>query len=278
MNLGAIELGYPLALGLLVFLPLLIERGSGGTLFQRREQPALAQTSVVSFSAIPPSTLQTLRAPALSFLRLAAFSLLVFALARPRTTHFFSEVETSGRDILLALDVSGSMQAMDFFIDNERVSRLAALEHVVDLFIDGRRGDRMGLVVFGAEAYTQCPLTLDHAVLKRFVDSLEIGMAGQGTAIGNALAVSLKQLRTIDSKSKVIILVTDGKNNSGVVTPTEAALLAKELGIKIHTIGIGSDDPAPMPVRGLLGTRLIMQDMEWDEEQLKEIAAKSGGE
>ncbi|MCB0344555.1 MAG: VWA domain-containing protein [Bdellovibrionales bacterium] len=263
----------PLALILLAFTPLILGWGRRKT-FERK----LHFSSWVPLTELIPSTRMTLRQPVLQTLRALSYILFVIALARPQTGTSFSEVATTGRDIILSLDVSASMQAMDFFINDDRVDRLTALKKVVKEFIDKRPGDRIGLVVFGEEAFTQCPLTVDHDVLKQFVDALETGMAGNGTAIGNALAVSLKRIRDLDSESKVIVLVTDGKNNSGSVTPGEAALAAKELKIVVHTIGIGSSEPAPFPVRGPFGiTTYRNQPMEYDGETLENIAKVTGG-
>lgn len=265
---------FPLALLLLLLIPLLLARPRGGA-----RSRLLRFSTRVALDEITPSARMTLRRPLLGFLKALSYTLFVIALARPQTGTTFAEVATSGRDIMLALDVSASMQAMDFFIEDERVDRLTALKKVVKEFIDGRPGDRMGLVVFGEEAFTQCPLTIDHDVLKEFVDALEVGMAGNGTAIGNALAVSLKRIRELDAESKVVVLVTDGKNNSGSVTPGEAAKAADELGITIHAIGIGSSDPAPFPVQGPFGiTTLRSQPMEYDEETLLQIAQATGGQ
>lgn len=214
----------------------------------------------------------------LAMLRLTAWCFLVIALARPQRIETTEEVEMSGRDIMLTLDISGSMQAMDFLIDNQRVDRLAALKNVIRKFIDDRPGDRFGLVVFGDKVFVQCPLTIDQKAVAQFVDALEIGMAGPGTAIGDALAVSLKRVRNIPEHSKVIVLVTDGKNNSGSVQPSEGAELAKSLGVKVHVIGIGGSEAAPFPAKDLFGvTRLVSRRMEYDEETLKMIAAVTGG-
>ncbi len=265
---------FPLAFCLLAFLPLIL--GWGRSKMGARK---LHFESAVALDKLTPSTRMTLRGPLLGSLRALSFTLLVVALARPQTGTSFTEIANSGRDIILALDVSASMQAMDFFVDDTRVNRLTALKQVVKEFIDERPGDRIGLVVFGEEAFTQCPLTIDHDVLKQFVDALETGMAGNGTAIGNALAVSLKRIRNLDSDSKVIVLVTDGKNNSGSVTPGEAALAAKDLNIVVHTIGIGSSDAAPFPVKGPFGiTTYQNQPMEYDSETLEQIAKTTGGQ
>ncbi|MCC6953105.1 MAG: VWA domain-containing protein [Deltaproteobacteria bacterium] len=217
--------------------------------------------------------------PAIRILQALAFFCAIIALARPQSGSAFREVEWSGRDILLALDISGSMQALDFHVGGERVNRLVALKKVVTEFVRERAGDRMALVVFGDKVFTQCPLTLDVEAVNRFVNDLEVGMAGQGTAIGDALGVSLRRIKDIESDSKTIILVTDGKNNSGNLAPLEAANLAAELGVKIHAVGIGSSAPAPFPVQTPFGYKTVMQrPMEYDEKTLQEIAKITSGE
>lgn len=265
------EFASPAAFLLLPLVALLIEPRLG------RNAVRFAPTS--RLGSLIPSTRITLYRPLMSTVRVIAALLLIVALARPRTGTAFVETDETGRDIILALDLSGSMQAMDFFLDERRVNRLTALQHVVKKFIDRRRGDRMGLIVFGEDAFTQVPLTLDHDVLQQFVDRLEVGIAGQGTAIGTGLAVALKQIKEIPAESKVIVLVTDGKNNSGSISPREAARIAEKLGVKIHAVGIGGAGPAPFPVQGFFGgTTLINRDMEYDEETLRDIAKISGGE
>jgi len=214
----------------------------------------------------------------LGLLKVLGWMFLVLALARPQKIEVLSEADMTGRDIMLTLDLSGSMQAMDFKIDSERVDRLAALRKVTKEFIESRRGDRLGIVVFGDKVFLQCPLTTDQSAVDRYVDALEIGMAGAGTAIGDALVVALKRIRNIAEHSKVIILVTDGKNNSGDILPKDAAELAKSAGVKVHVIGIGSSAAAPFPVKDMFGIRrLVNRPMEYDEETLKMIADTSGG-
>lgn len=264
------EFAHPYAFLLLALLPLL-----------RPGKPrhSLLFGSPTQISSLPPAARATLRTPLLTLLTIISALALIVALARPRMGSSFHETEVSGRDIILTLDLSGSMQAMDFFVEKERVNRLVALQSVVKKFIDERPGDRIGLVVFGQDAFTQTPLTLDHEVLKSFVDLLEIGLAGEDTAIGTALAIALKQVKDIASKSKVIVLVTDGKNNAGAITPREAARAASELGVKVHTIGIGGSGEAPFPVRNLFGgTSLSPRRVEYDERTLVEIAAMTGGQ
>jgi len=272
----------PLALLLLCFLPFFFDH------WKRRKNSPLAtsgnQNEAFLFAApvvlenIPRSTLTRVRDPILRILQILSFTLFVVALARPQTGTHFTEIEESGRDIILTLDTSGSMQAMDFTIDGERVSRLEALQHVVKDFAEKRKGDRIGLTVFGTHAFTQCPLTLDTIALQEFVERLEIGMSGKGTAIGDALAVSLKQIRNIESKSKVIVLVTDGKTHNDAIPPKQAANEAKKLGVKVYTIGIGGQGTAPFPTQSFFGrTRLVNRKVDFDEDTLKEIAEITGG-
>lgn len=271
------RLEYPLALALLMFLPLFLEEGLLGKLFSRKRE-GVSFASSIPVQELKAHGLAKWRAPLLSILFTFAYSSLVVALARPQYGNTYSEVTSSGRDIMLVLDVSPSMEALDFSLGGKRVNRLTALQAVVTEFIKKRSGDRMGLVVFGGMAFTQCPLTTDQSILADFVSRLETEMAGTGTAIGDALTIALKRVRDIDSDSKVLVLVTDGKNNSGQVDPLSAATVAQELGIKIYSIGIGQDGPAPFPVRGLFGqTRYVNQPMEFDEETLKKIAETTGG-
>jgi Ca-activated chloride channel family protein len=194
------------------------------------------------------------------------------AFARPQEGHKKTEILSEGVDIVLALDTSGSMRALDFKKDDEPVTRLTVVKDVVAEFIDGRETDRMGMVVFGGEAFTQCPLTLDHDILFSFLDKLKIGMAGDATAIGSAIGISIKRLKDLKSKSKVIILLTDGRNTAGKITPLQAAELAKTFGIKIYTVGVGKRGKAPFLVDSLFGKRLIYQNVDIDEETLTKIS------
>lgn len=199
------------------------------------------------------------------------------ALARPQEGHKTTEILTRGVDIVMAIDVSGSMQALDFSQGEEHITRLDAVRDVVSGFIDRRENDRMGMVVFGAEAYTQCPLTLDRSILQSFLQKLEIGMAGDATAIGSAIGVSVKRLKDLQSKSKIIILLTDGLSNAGSITPLQAAEIAKTFDIKIHSIGVGTMGKAPFLVDSFLGPQYVYQDVEIDEETLRKVSEMSGG-
>jgi Ca-activated chloride channel family protein len=169
------------------------------------------------------------------------------------------------------------MRAMDFEKNHQPVDRLTVVKDVVSEFIDSREFDRMGMVVFGNEAFTQCPLTLDHDILHSFLNKLQIGVAGDSTAIGSAIGISVKRLKDLESKSKVIILLTDGRNNSGNITPFQAAEIAKTYGIKIYTVGVGTTGQAPFPINTPFGRKMLMQRVEIDEDSLKKIAEQTGG-
>ncbi len=243
-----------------------------------RAAKGVSFTSPVAISGAPVSSLLRELRVVPPILRAIALVSLIIALARPQSSVSFSEVDESGRDIVLALDISGSMRALDFFIDKERVDRLTALKSVVRKFIEQRKGDRMGLVIFGSDVFTQCPLTLDTHVLDEFVAGLDFGMVGDGTALGDGIAVAVKRLKDIPGNSKVIVLVTDGINTAGSIEPKEAAAIAKEKGIKIYTIGIGGDKPAPFKMTNPFGfSTYDFQAVQLDEKTLKVIADSTGG-
>ncbi|MEC7786312.1 MAG: VWA domain-containing protein [Nitrospinota bacterium] len=242
----------------------------------------IKQQATISYSSI--DTLQAIRSARVEILsilplvlRMIAISLLVLSLARPQEGYKSTEILSVGVDIMLALDTSGSMQALDFIKDEKRDTRLAMVKDVVSQFIDNRRNDRMGMVVFGSEAYTQCPLTLDQGILKSFLSKLDIGMAGDSTAIGSAIGIAVKRLKDLESKSKVIILLTDGQNNAGSLPPLQAAQTAKAFGIKIHTIAVGTHGKAPFLVNSIFGQRYVYQQVDIDEDTLKKISDLTGG-
>ncbi|MFH1755481.1 MAG: VWA domain-containing protein [Candidatus Latescibacterota bacterium] len=202
-------------------------------------------------------------------LRIAVLLLLVLALARPQTGQSESVIHTEGVDILLVMDVSGSMQAQDFKPKN----RLEAAKGVVREFIAKRPNDRIGLVAFAAQAITQCPVTPDHDVLTRLVQEVDIGMLEDGTAVGVALATACNRLKNSEAQSRVVVLLTDGQNNAGSVDPTTAAKVAHSLGIKVYTIGVGTRGVVPMPVNDpLLGRRVVPMKVDIDTDTLKRIA------
>lgn len=206
-------------------------------------------------------------------LRMAALSLFIVALARPQSTDKWEKVTTEGIDIIMAMDVSGSMQAMDF-----KPNRLEASKDVGIEFVNSRPDDRFGLVVFSGESFTQCPLTTDRAVVTNFMHDLKFGLIEDGTAIGMGLATAVNRIKDSKADSKVIILLTDGVNNQGEIGPVTAAELAATYGIRVYTIGIGSRGSAPFPVKDMFGrTRVQNMEVEIDEEVLKKIAVLTEG-
>lgn len=212
-------------------------------------------------------------------LRLGAAVCLIGALARPQGGIAASRVFTEGIDIVLGVDISGSMLAEDFTLGGKRANRLAAVKAVVTDFVSRRGGgDRIGLVLFAARPYTQCPLTLDHGWLQKNLERAEIGLIEDGTAIGSALAAAVARLEASDARSKIIVLLTDGQNNAGKVSPLAAADAAKALGYRVYTIGAGTRGLAPFPARDLFGN-LVYQPVpvDIDETTLREIAQKTGG-
>ncbi|MEC8957052.1 MAG: VWA domain-containing protein [Nitrospinota bacterium] len=258
---------------LLFFLmvPFLTIRGKG------KQQATISYSSIDTLQAIQSARVEILSILPL-VLRMIAISLLVLSLARPQEGYKSTEILSVGVDIMLALDTSGSMQALDFIKDEKRDTRLAMVKDVVSQFIDNRPNDRMGMVVFGSEAYTQCPLTLDQGILKSFLSKLDIGMAGDSTAIGSAIGIAVKRLKDLESKSKVIILLTDGQNNAGSLPPLQAAQTAKAFGIKIHTIAVGTHGKAPFLVNSIFGQRYVYQQVDIDEDTLKKISDLTGGQ
>jgi len=202
-------------------------------------------------------------------LRMLVLCFVVVALARPQSSLSHKKVDVEGIDIVMALDISGSMLAMDF-----RPNRLDACRKVIKTFIEGRSTDRIGLVVYAGEAYTKCPLTTDHSTLLSALESVKFGVIDDGTAIGDGLGTAINRLRESKAKSKVIILLTDGVNNTGYVDPRSAAELAKEFNIRVYTIGCGTIGMAPISIPGY-GTQTFK--VEIDEPLLKQIAKETGG-
>lgn len=202
-------------------------------------------------------------------LRVVGLALVVIALARPRETRRDVQVESDGLDIVLAVDISGSMRAEDFTLGLQPVNRLQVAKGVMARFVEGRPHDRIGVVVFGEEAFTQVPLTLDHDTLVEMLDQIEIGVAGaQGTAIGTGLAVSAKRLKDLDAPGRLVVLLTDGRNNAGRISPMDAAQAAAALGIKVYAIGVGAQSRAI----GLFGGADGL-----DEQGLTRMAEATGG-
>jgi Ca-activated chloride channel family protein len=208
-----------------------------------------------------------------------AGALMIVGLARPQRAHSRTEVTANGIDIVLGLDVSGSMQALDFLVDNRRVNRIEVVKSVVSRFIEQRPSDRIGLIAFAAAPYLVSPLTLDHDWLQQNLERVSTAVgADDGTAIGSAIAASVNRLRTTAAKSKVVILLTDGMNNTGKISPIAAAEAAKAMGVKIYTIGVGVRGMAPIPMRDEAGrVHLIMDKVDVDEKTLATVAEATGG-
>jgi Ca-activated chloride channel homolog len=205
-------------------------------------------------------------------LRLLALTLLIVAFARPQTSLSRQDISVEGIDIVIALDVSGSMLAQDFKPDRLEAAKQTAME-----FIDARPNDRIGLVIFSGEAFTQSPLTTDHAVIKNIFNEIQSGMIEDGTALGDGLATAVNRIRTSKAVSKVIILLTDGNNNMGSIDPMSAAEIGKLYGIRIYTVGIGTIGVAPYPVQTPYGIQLQSMKVEIDEPLMKKISEMTDG-
>ncbi len=210
--------------------------------------------------------------PVLFVLRILALIFLTIALARPRSSNTTENIDSEGIDIVLSMDVSGSMLAEDF-----KPNRIEAAKSVALNFVDQRPTDRVGLVIFSAESFTMCPITIDHAVLKEQIMQIKNGMIQDGTSIGMGLATAVDRLRNSKGKSRVIILMTDGVNNTGLIDPNTALEIAKAFKIRVYTIGIGTIGQAPIPVNTPFGMQKQMMQVEIDEPLLKQIAAETNG-
>ena len=254
----------PWLLLILLSLPILILR-------ERTIASVINYSSLASLKAVSRQH-SKVKAMVPIILKFLAITLFIIAFARPQEGLKRTEILSQGVDIVLAIDTSGSMQALDFKKNETQITRLSVVKDVVAEFVKNREMDRIGMVVFGANAFTQCPLTLDQNILLSFLDKLKIGMAGDATAIGSAIGISARRLKDLKSKSKVIILLTDGRNNSGAISPLQAAEIAKSLGIKVYTIGVGKRGKAPFLVDSIFGKRLIYQNVDIDEEVLNKIS------
>jgi Ca-activated chloride channel homolog len=211
-------------------------------------------------------------------LPILAGALMIVGLARPQRAHSRTEVTANGIDIVLGLDVSGSMQALDFKVDHQRVNRIEVVKSVVSKFIDERPDDRIGLIAFAGAPYLVSPITLDHDWLQQNLERVSVGAADDGTAIGSAIAACVNRLRLTPAKSKVVILLTDGVNNTGKISPLAAAEAAKAMGVKIYTVGVGVRGDAPVPIRDAAGnTRLVTIKVDVDEKTLQAVAGETGG-
>jgi Ca-activated chloride channel homolog len=263
-----IAFAQPGYLYLLLVIPIL----AGWYIYSRkRSSSSLQISSTAGFEGIPGGILVYLQ-HSLIVLRLLAIALLIIAFARPQSNLSRQDVHVEGIDIVLAMDISGSMLAQDFRPDRIEASKEMAME-----FIDGRPNDRIGLVIFSGETFTQCPITTDHAVLKNLFKDIKSGMIDDGTAIGDGLATAVSRLKGSKAISKVIILLTDGVNNMGSLDPQSAAEIAKVYGIRIYTIGVGTTGMAPYPVQTPFGIQIQSIKTDLDEPLLTKIAGMTNG-
>ncbi len=265
---GQLHLQDPWHLLLLLLLPLLAAA--------RHRRRAYGELTYSSLPRAAGGTSWRLHLP--FYLRLCALALLIAAFARPQLGFAREENLTEGIDIQVVLDISGSMAAEDFQPRN----RLAVAKDVMQEFVAKRRGDRIGIVIFAGSALTRAPLTTDHQMLRLLLDSIELHSLPDGTAIGMALAAGAARLKDSEAKTRVIVLVTDGVNNSGSIDPDSAAAVCEGLGIKVYTIGVGTAGRVPVPMKfrdasGRIETRRVDMDVEVDEELLRSIAARTGG-
>lgn len=267
-NLRNIEFANEFVLLFLLIIPLL----AVWYWFRHNKRNANIQFSTVSVFKQLPKTFKQRLFHVLFVLRMLAIGLLILALARPQTSLSRKDISIKGIDIVMAMDISGSMLAEDF-----KPNRLEAAKDVAIDFISGRPNDRVGLVVFAGESFTQCPLTTDHSVLKNLFEDIQSGMIEDGTAIGDGLANALNRLKNSKAISKVVILLTDGVNNSGSIDPGTAAEIAKMFGIRVYTIGVGSHGKAPYPFKTPFGIKYQNVDVKIDEGLLQNISEMTDG-
>jgi Ca-activated chloride channel family protein len=266
-----VQLHDPWALLLLLAVPLAWR-------WRRRQAPPALRFPVLdAVRAVGPGRRVRWRR-LLPAMRVAALVLLVAALARPQLGKAATQIYTEGIDVMLAVDISGSMLSEDFAVDGQRANRLDAVKAVVRKFLDRRPGDRVGLVLFAGRPYTQSPLTLDHGWLMKNLERAQVGAIEDGTAVGSALATAVNRLEASTAKSKIVILLTDGQNNAGKVPPLTAAEAAKALGYRVYTIGAGTRGSAPFPQTDAFGRRVYVSlPVDIDEETLRRIAEITGG-
>ncbi len=254
---------------LLLPLPWLVRR-----LLRAAPEQSLQAVRVPWFELVVAGPAGYMKKPLLAALAIATWALLVLAAARPQ---WVGEVETlpvTGRDLLLAVDISGSMDTQDMVLNQRPVNRLAVVKKVAGEFIQRRRGDRVGLVLFGSRAYLQTPLTFDTETTAILLEESEIGLAGRETAIGDAIGLAVKRLREDSASERVLILLTDGANTSGEVQPMQATEFAAREGLTIYTVGVGADE---MMVQDFFGTRMVNPSADLDEDTLRAIAERTGG-
>jgi len=263
-----VTFAYPIVLWFLLLIPVIIYWYWKK---QNKVTPDFNFSSLQIFSRAP-KTLKEKLANIPAWLRILSIAFFIVAAARPQSFSSGENVYTEGIDIAMLLDISGSMLAEDF-----KPNRVEAAKKVIDDFIAGRTNDKIGLVVFSGESFTQCPLTIDYSVLRNLLKEIHTGMIEDGTAIGNAIANGVNRLKDSKSKSKVMILLTDGVNNRGEIDPLTAAQIAQKFGIRIYTVGVGTIGDAPYPFQTPFGIRYQMVPVEIDENILKQISSITGG-
>jgi Ca-activated chloride channel family protein len=268
MDWKHLSFAHPLYFGLLLLIPFIIW-------WQQRtkvkDNPAVRLTTLAGIAGVKPTWRVRFR-PVLFVLRVLALASLSIALARPQSSNTTENIDSEGVDIVLSIDVSGSMLAEDF-----QPNRIEAAKKVAMQFVDARPTDRLGLVIFSGESFTQCPITIDHNVLKEQLSQIKSGVLQDGTAIGMGLATGVDRLRYAKGKSRVLILLTDGVNNTGLIDPMTALEIAKSYKVRVYTIGVGSMGQAPYPVQTPFGIQKQMMPVQIDEPLLKKISVETGG-
>jgi len=268
MDWKYISFAHPYYFALLLLIPVMIWWQLRS---KKKDNPAMRLTTLSALANVKPSWRVRFR-PVLFALRIVAVVALIVALARPQSSNVTESVDSEGIDIVLSVDVSGSMLAEDL-----KPNRIEAAKKVAMDFIDQRPTDRIGLVIFSGESFSQCPITIDHNVLKEQLSQVKSGMLVDGTAIGMGLATGVDRLRNATGKSRVLILLTDGVNNTGLIDPSTALEIAKAYKVRVYTVGVGTEGQAVYPVQTPYGTQKQMMPVQIDEPLLKKIATETGG-
>lgn len=263
-----ISFAHPAFFGLLLLIPFLIW---WQVRKKKNDSPSVRLTTISGVIKAKPSARVRLR-PALFVLRIIALVALIIALARPQSSNVTESIDSEGVDIVLSIDVSGSMLAEDL-----KPNRIEAAKKVAINFVNQRPTDRIGLVIFSGESFTQCPITIDHSVLKEQLSQIKSGVLVDGTALGMGLATGVDRLRNAKGKSRILILLTDGVNNTGLIDPSTALEVAKAYKVRVYTIGVGTQGEAPYPVQTPFGVQKQMAPVQIDEDLLRQIASQTGG-
>jgi Ca-activated chloride channel homolog len=268
MDWKHISFAHPYYFALLLLVPVIVWWQVRN---KKKDNPSMRLTTLSGLAKIKPSWKVRFR-PILFVLRMLTLVALTVALARPQSSNTTESIDSEGIDIVLSIDVSGSMLAEDL-----KPNRIEAAKKVAMDFVDQRPTDRIGLVIFSGESFSQCPITIDHNVLKEQLSQIKSGMLVDGTAIGMGLATGVDRLRNATGKSRVLILLTDGVNNTGLIDPSTALEIAKAYKVRVYTIGIGTEGQAVYPVQTPFGTQKQMMPVQIDETLLKKIATETGG-